>query len=112
MQNGESRAEYGPLGAPLARISCESAKREVSLAVRAAGGGTSGEMIVRTSFGMVRWPARPMGEWVVATRSAGDAALDQIAFSRGRMAVEAPGATPLALPVWAEIVRVVEDCRG
>ncbi len=40
----------------------------------------------------------------------GDAALDAIAFSRGRFALGV--SQLLILPVQAEIGRVIEDCRG
>jgi hypothetical protein len=41
-----------------------------------------------------------------------DGVLDAIAFSRGRFAIEVGGLSPLAIPNWNEISRVVEDCRG
>ncbi len=40
-----------------------------------------------------------------------DALLDAMAFSRGCFMVEAPGTAPLYLPSWAEVSRVIEDCR-
>jgi hypothetical protein len=41
-----------------------------------------------------------------------DPILDAMAFSRGRILVEAEGQQPVILPSWAEIARIVEDCRG
>jgi hypothetical protein len=41
-----------------------------------------------------------------------DPLLDQIAFSRGRFTIEAPGAAMLVIPAWPEAARVIEDCRG
>ena len=41
-----------------------------------------------------------------------DPLLDAMAFSRGRFVVEQPGQAPLVLPPYAEIGRVIEDCRG
>jgi hypothetical protein len=41
-----------------------------------------------------------------------DPILDAMAFSRGRILVEAEGQQPIILPSWAEIARIVEDCRG
>ena len=38
--------------------------------------------------------------------------LDRIAFSRGRFAVQTTGLTSLAIPIWPEFTRVVEDCRS
>ena len=43
--------------------------------------------------------------------AATDPLLDQIAFSRGRFAVAAPGAALLVVPSWAEPTRTIEDCR-
>jgi hypothetical protein len=73
-------------------------------------------MTVRTSAGNFTWRAlgvtdeRPAEATV--TLPASDRALDAIAYSRGRISVEAPGAARLILPVWAEVSRVIEDCRG
>ena len=41
-----------------------------------------------------------------------DPILDAIAGSRGRIGFSAAGGTPLVVPPWPEIGRVVEDCRG
>ncbi len=40
-----------------------------------------------------------------------DPLLDAMAFSKGRFAIEVPGAAPLYLPSWPEVTRVIEDCR-
>ena len=40
-----------------------------------------------------------------------DPLLDAIALTRGRFAIEVPGQQPLYLPAWAEVTRVIEDCR-
>jgi len=40
-----------------------------------------------------------------------DPLLDAIATSRGRVGVSVPRSAPLVVPPWAEIGRVVEDCR-
>jgi len=37
--------------------------------------------------------------------------LDAMALARGRFAVEVAGYPALYLPNWAEVARVVEDCR-
>ncbi len=49
---------------------------------------------------------------VSASLPANDPLLDAIGFSRGRFVVEQAGTPPLVLPAWAEVERVVEDCRG
>ena len=42
---------------------------------------------------------------------ADDRLLDAMALSKGRFAVEVDGMTALYLPSWAEVTRVIEDCR-
>ncbi|MGE5953581.1 MAG: hypothetical protein ACM308_08200 [Qipengyuania vulgaris] len=37
--------------------------------------------------------------------------LDAMALTKGRFAVETPGLPTLYLPAWAEVTRVIEDCR-
>ena len=49
---------------------------------------------------------------LTATLTATDPLLDAIAFSRGRFATGASGAPMVAVPVWAELARIVEDCRS
>ncbi|WP_375194723.1 hypothetical protein [Sphingobium sp.] len=93
-------------------LRCDKVARQVR-ALRS--GIVQTAMTVRTSYGAVSWPAGAAAGTVPATqasRAANDATLDQIAYSRGRFAVEVQGLETLILPVWAEVSRVVEDCRG
>jgi hypothetical protein len=46
-----------------------------------------------------------------ASLPAFDALLDAIATSRGRIGVSVSGSATLVVPPWAEIGRVIEDCR-
>lgn len=119
--NGGTIAVFGRPG-EAAQISfrCETRTRRIHVARKTAlpPERISGQMTVHTSFGDTQWPvtaSREAGDtaaYAVAIRAGGDAAFDQIAFSRGRFAIEAPGAPPVAVPGWAEISRVIEDCRG
>lgn len=108
-----SVAFFGQNGAdPQLTIRCDRAARRISL-IR-AGTGT-GAMILRTSYGATSWPTTPApaaAPQTLAVRPASDATLDQIAYSRGKFAIEAAGLPPLIVPAWAEMARVVEDCRG
>ena len=108
-----SSAHFGPVGAaPLLRIRCDRAGARIQFA---RAGAATGPMIVRTSFAVAQWPvAASTGTTpeTVATRAAMDATLDQIAYSRGRFSVELSGLAPLTLPPWAEVGRVIEDCRN
>ncbi|MGE4429837.1 MAG: hypothetical protein AB7E05_03735 [Sphingobium sp.] len=122
---GGTLAAFGEAGrtAELA-IRCELATRRLSFArVTAAQTRPGDQMTVHTSFGAFQWPvsdiptisSREQGStatFAVAVRASNDSSLDKIAFSRGRFAIEAPGAPPLSVPGWAEVSRVIEDCRG
>lgn len=95
-----------------ASIRCDIATRRIRIA---RAGGTQGPLTIRTSFGAVGWPATASGgamPELVAVRAANDVVLDQIAYSRGRFALEAAGLPMLILPPWAEVARVIEDCRA
>jgi hypothetical protein len=96
-------------------VRCDTKDRTVTIGHNTATGDAR-MMTVRTTFGLLQWPASPAagtgGLGLGATRAANDPGLDQIAFSRGRFTIELPGTAPLVLPTWAEPARVIEDCRG
>jgi hypothetical protein len=48
---------------------------------------------------------------VTARVSANDSLLDAMAITKGRFAVETEGLPTLYIPAWAEVSRVIEDCR-
>jgi hypothetical protein len=103
-------ASFGSAGAaPRLTVRCDRAGGRIVFTRPGAG---SGSMTVRTTYGAQVWPASAATNGVSATRAASDGGLDQIAYSRGKIAVETPGLDPLILPAWAEVARVVEDCRG
>lgn len=107
-----SAALFGSGAGTLLTVRCDTAGRQVGIARAGAG---QGAMTVRTSYGSVSWPvtvhqgALPS---TVAVRTPGDIALDQLAYSRGHFAVEVQGLASLTLPAWAEVARVIEDCRA
>lgn len=115
-ENTGSVALFGPPSSDAAlSIRCELATHQIRVARPGAMPTATGQMRVSTTFGTAQWPASnvPAAKpQVVALRSAQDAVLDQIAFSRGRFMIEAPGVAPLIVPAWAEVARVIEDCRG
>jgi hypothetical protein len=49
---------------------------------------------------------------IVADVSAYDPLLDAIASSRGRIGFSASGVDALVVPPWADVGRVIEDCRA
>jgi hypothetical protein len=105
---GDAAGSLASFGADTAVLRCDRATGRISL--RAAGSG--GAMTVRTSYGAAIWPAVTQGGQLIATRAASDSGLDQIAYSRGKIALESAGQPALILPAWAELSRVIEDCRG
>lgn len=56
-------------------------------------------------------PTRGQLPYVSASLSARDPILDAMALTKGRFAVEMQGVQTLYLPAWAEVTRVIEDCR-
>lgn len=113
---GGSAALFGlSASQPLLVLRCDLATHRIQLARAGQRANATEPMTVRTSFGAVQWPvqdaAAPVPQ-IVATRAANDAALDQIAFSRGRFAVDIAGLPMVIAPAWAEVTRVIEDCRG
>lgn len=108
-----SIARFGPTAAdPRLTIRCDRAARRINIIRAGAGQGT---MTLRTSYGATSWPATatitPVPQ-TIAVRAAADTALDQMAYSRGKFAIEVMGLEPLIVPAWPEVSRVIEDCRG
>ena len=99
--------EEGPsavYGNAVFTVRCDRQARQVTL----NRGGATGALVIRTSYGARTLPGTASG----ATVAANDPFLDQMVFSRGRIAVEAEGQARLVLPTWAEPARVVDECRG
>lgn len=82
-------------------LRCDAARRRILLSRE----GAQGTIRVRTSYGERAFSS---GEALPAA----DPLLDEMAFSRGRFAVEAEAAPMLVIPAWPEPARVIEDCRG
>ncbi len=81
------------------------------IALERSGTANATSMTIRTTSATRALPARAQSGNVVAVLAARDTLLDAIGFSRGRFAVEVAGTPGLILPTWAEVQRVVEDCR-
>ncbi len=107
----DSEARFGTAGGtPLLTVRCARGTRRIVL--QGAGlGGTA--LTIRTSYGALQWAAdAPATSGLTVTRAGSDPGFDWIAYSRGRIALEATAAPRLIVPVWAELARVIEDCRG
>ena len=107
-----SIALFGVPGADaVLTLRCERSAGTVYLS--RAGVGTA-PLVVRTSSLARTLAVQPTGAapaYVALGLAPRDALLDAMAFSRGRFIVEQAGAPTLVVPAWAEVGRVIEDCR-
>ena len=109
-----SVAQYGTAGnEALIRLICVKASRQLRLSRRVAV-PAAGSVTVRTTSATRALAVSPVagGGYVGVMLAASDPVLDAIAFSRGRFVLDQAGQPPLVAPPWAEIGRVIEDCRG
>ncbi len=108
-----SIALFGPTGAnALVTLRCDRARRAIFLAREGQGVGM---IVVRSSSAMKEFVGSPTGgrpPYIATEIMPTDPILDAMAFSRGRIAINVAGQQPIAIPSWAEITRIVEDCRG
>lgn len=112
-----SVAMFGRVGADaLAVLRCDRAGGRLFLSVAGASPSPSANSVtVRTSSVARTVSASAAGgspAYLAATLTPADPLLDAMAFSRGRFALSMAGAPPLVLPAWAEVGRVIEDCRA
>ena len=102
---------------PRLRLTCDPQARQIAIVLPGATGAANLE-IRTTSTGRTiaatarnspeEWPPVSLEVRLAAT----DPLLDAMAFSRGRFTIGQAGRPPLVVPAYAEIGRVIEDCRG
>lgn len=110
-QGGGSEASFWtPAGAPLMRLRCAADKRTLVLSLPESGAARP-LVTVRTESATRSLAAQPTDRELIVTLAPDDPLLDAMALSKGRFAVEIDGLAPLYLPTWAEVTRVIEDCR-
>lgn len=120
---GGGVASFGRFGVtsdePLFTMTCERDTRAILLArTGSSTGATTARMVVRTetltrtlAASGTRPTASGRGAATVARLVASDRLLDAMALTKGRFAIEVDGREPLYIPSWAEVTRVIEDCR-
>ncbi|MBC7491595.1 MAG: hypothetical protein H7241_03995 [Novosphingobium sp.] len=111
----------GGAGIGLAAIACNLGQRIVTVSRSAPNpiAGAQGSVPLTLVTTAQQHPfnaavsANPgqFGPSLVVSFAVRDATLDDLAFSRGRFAIEASGQPTLILPAWEEVGRVIEDCR-
>lgn len=111
---GGTAAFFGEQGGgALFAMQCRFDSRNVTL-VRVGQASAPVMMRIRTETQDRVLTAQPAGEttpMVMAMLSPNDNLLDAMAYSKGRFAVEVEGMTPLYVPAWPEVTRIIEDCR-
>lgn len=107
-----SIALFGPPGGDaLLTLRCDRTRGAMYLSVHGPGDAAT----IRTTTLTRSVPLRPTGGetgYVASQLAPRDAMLDAMAFSRGRFVIDRVGAAPLVVPPYAEVGRVIEDCRG
>lgn len=81
---------------------------------RDQGGAAAGSMTIRSSTALKQFAAAATGAspaYIAAEISPTDNILDAVAYTRGRIALETSGQQSIAIPVWSELPRVIDDCR-
>ncbi len=94
-------------------IRCDLETRQVGigrfgLAASAAAMRIRSETRAKEDMATTRDSGQPL---VAFEMNANDPVLDAMALSKGRFAIETAGMPTLYLPAWAEVTRVIEDCR-
>jgi hypothetical protein len=92
-------------------LRCDRSRERVYLSRR---GDAAGPLTIRTSSTTRTLAAVPAGgtpAYLAVELDVHDPLLDAIGYSRGRFVVEGAGLPALTIPAWAEMLRVVEDCR-
>jgi hypothetical protein len=98
-------------GQPQITIRCARSTRRIAIAK--ATSSASPSLWVWTSSQSKSLPATydSATARVTADLGAFDPLLDAIASSRGRVGFSSSGLAALVVPPWAEVARVIEDCR-
>ena len=96
---------------PQLTLRCTRATRRVTIAKPASGAAPFLTVWASAQTRAVPASFNPATQRLSADVMAYDPFLDAIAFSRGRFGVSVSGVTPLVVPAWAEVARVIEDCR-
>ena len=108
-----SLALYGQASADaLVTLRCDRAARRLYLS---RSGAVATPLTIRTSSTTRALVVQPTGgtpPYVAVALASTDPLLDAVAFSRGRFTMEQAGRPPLVVPPYAEVGRVIEDCRG
>ncbi len=109
-----SIALFGPANSDATiTLRCDRQRQRIYLA--RAGNGAAGSMTIRSSSTLKTFTAVPTGgnpAYLATEILPSDRILDAMSSTRGRIALETNGMNSIAVPIWSEVPRVIEDCRG
>ena len=115
VDNRGSIASFGPRNMQASfTIRCDKSRNQLILSRAGAPVNSGALMTLSASSGQQSYPVQNTGgqsNYAAISLPATDYMMDRIIFSRGRFGVETTGLLPLAIPIWPEFTRVVEDCR-
>lgn len=115
-EGGASIASFGPGGTAMFVMRCDRAARRITLSRPGTlDTGRSAQLVLHSTAGMASYPLANIPgtpAMVGATLAGTDPFLDKLVYTRGRFLVRTEGAADLVLPAWAEVSRIVEDCRA
>ena len=103
----------GDENSPLLLLSCDRSSREIALLrPGSAAQPVPSRILTETSERLVTaYQLEDTNPYLAISLRASDPLLDAMALTRGRFAVETAGLPTLYVPAWAEVTRVIEDCR-
>jgi hypothetical protein len=108
-----SIALFGPANSDATvTLRCDKQRQRIYLA--RAGTGASGTMTIRSSLTLKSFNAVSTGgtpPYIATEIMPTDRILDAISSTRGRIALETTDMASIAVPIWSEVPRVIEDCR-
>ncbi|MFC4291537.1 hypothetical protein ACFOWX_03820 [Sphingorhabdus arenilitoris] len=110
-----SIALFGETGRDaLVTLRCDRGRGQLYLARADESGTGAGSFTIRSHAMMKSYSAGTTGgtpPYVAVALAPTDTILDAVAFTRGRIAIEAAGQKHIAIPIWSEVPRVIDDCR-
>lgn len=110
-----SIALFGPVGQDaIVTLRCDKSRQRVYLSRQGSFTG-SRAITMRSSSAMHSWQGAPTGgtpSYIAAEIVPTDKGLEDMAYTRGRIALDVMGFSAIAIPIWPEVSRVIEDCKG
>ncbi len=110
--DGSEAAFVGASALPQLILHCAHAQRRVTISKPAAAPAAYLQLWTSTTSRNLTPGFDAATARLSATLAAFDPLLDAMAMSRGRIGVGVAGQPALVVPPWAEIGRIVEDCRA